>query len=118
MESKASINFLAIVLIPILLLVYSADFLNIIALADNSNIISSLSVLSSQPLTRKTGIAVNSFPVGIAVNPVTNMIYVSNEFSNTLSVINGNQDLLEDTIFVGSLPYGIDIDPFTNRMAL
>lgn len=35
------------------------------------------------------GVAVDSYPIGVAVNPITKKIYVTNEFSNTVSVIDG-----------------------------
>ena len=62
------------------------------------------------------GIDVNSFPIGVAVNPVTNMIYITNAASNTVSVINGVNDKIEHTIAVGLLPYDVDVDPATNKI--
>jgi YVTN family beta-propeller protein len=68
-----------------------------------------------QPIT-KGGIHVDNFPVGIAVNPVTNKIYVTNQYSNTVSVIDGDKDTEEETISVGALPYDVDVDHLTNRI--
>ena len=72
-------------------LIYSAalQMTNSIALGSNSD------VTSSSPVGR-FGIAANNFPVGIAVNPITNKIYVTNPLSNRLSIINGNTDNLEE----------------------
>ena len=70
----------------------------------------------SSPSVGRPGIPANNFPFDIAVNSFTNMIYVTNPYSNTLTVINGDTDKAEDTVFVGILPYGVDVDLFTNRI--
>jgi YVTN family beta-propeller protein len=62
------------------------------------------------------GIIVSTFPVGIAVNPNTNMIYVTNEFSNTLSVINGRTDDIETATPILSTPYDVDVDPYSGKV--
>ena len=64
----------------------------------------------------KSGIAVDSYPIGVAVNPVTKNVYVTNEFSNTISVINGATEMVADTIAVGSFPYGVAVNPFNDRI--
>ena len=43
-------------------------------------------------------IDVGTTPSGIAVNPTTNLVYVANQGSNTVSVINGATDAVIDTI--------------------
>ncbi|HEY7079455.1 MAG TPA: beta-propeller fold lactonase family protein [Nitrososphaeraceae archaeon] len=63
-----------------------------------------------------SGIQVDSYPVGIAVNPNTDKIYVANEFSNTVSIIDESTDKVQATIKVGSFPYGIDVNPLNNRV--
>ncbi len=63
-----------------------------------------------------SGIKVDSYPVGIAINPATSKIYVSNEFSNTVSIIDESTDKVQATIRVGSFPYGIDVNPLNNRI--
>jgi YVTN family beta-propeller protein len=63
-----------------------------------------------------SGIQVDSYPVGIAVNPNTGKIYVANEFSNTVSVIDETTDKIQATVKVDSFPYGIDVNPLTNRV--
>jgi YVTN family beta-propeller protein len=63
-----------------------------------------------------SGIDVNTFPVGIAVNPNTGKVYVANEFSNTVSVIDAETDKVKSTINVGDFPYGIDTNPLNNRV--
>jgi YVTN family beta-propeller protein len=62
------------------------------------------------------GIDVNAFPVGIAVNPNTKKVYVANEDSNTVSVLDTETDKVQDRINVGVFPYGIDINPLNNRV--
>src|SRR5687767_9347997 len=114
MSGKSSINYLilAIMIIVLLLLIYSS---NNIGFASNFSSISKLSQINQNPITN-AGIQVDNFPVGIAVNPYTNKIYVTNEYSNTVSVINGDNDEVEGTISVGGLPYDLDVDPFTNKV--
>jgi YVTN family beta-propeller protein len=63
-----------------------------------------------------SGIDVHTFPVGIAVNPNTKKVYVANEYSNTVSVIDTETDKVQATIHVGSFPYGIDTNPLNNRV--
>jgi YVTN family beta-propeller protein len=63
-----------------------------------------------------SGIDVNTFPIGIAVNPSTSKVYVVNEYSNTVSVIDTNSDTVKSTISLGNFPYGIDINPLNNRI--
>jgi YVTN family beta-propeller protein len=62
------------------------------------------------------GVAVDSYPIGVAVNPVTKKVYVTNEFSNTLSVISGLTDSVANTITVGNFPYGVSVNPFNDRI--
>jgi YVTN family beta-propeller protein len=63
-----------------------------------------------------SGIDVNTFPVGIAVNPNTDKVYVANEFSNTVSVIDTETDKVKSTINAGDFPYGMDTNPLNNRV--
>jgi YVTN family beta-propeller protein len=63
-----------------------------------------------------SGIRVDSYPIGVAVNPSTNKIYVANEFSNTVSIIDGSTDKVDATIKVGKSPYGIGVNPLNNRI--
>ena len=56
-----------------------------------------------------------SFPV--AVNPLTNTIYVANtnsDFSGTLSVISGQTNTVVATVPVGRFPAGVAANPLTN----
>jgi YVTN family beta-propeller protein len=74
------------------------------------------SFTSSPPSLSNSGADVDTFPVGIGVNPNTKKLYVANEFSNTVSVIDTETDKVQDRINVGIFPYGIDINPLNNRV--
>jgi YVTN family beta-propeller protein len=76
-----------------------------------SGIVNQYNASSSQP-----GLAVGTYPVGVAVNPVTKRIYATNEFSNTVSVISGTSSSIEGTITVGNFPYGVAVNPFDSRV--
>ena len=67
-------------------------------------------------IPNQTGLTVGTYPIGVALNPVTRKIYVTNEFSNTLSVISGSGNTVESTIMVGHFPYGVAINPFNSRI--
>ncbi|MBJ8113991.1 YVTN family beta-propeller repeat-containing protein, partial [Bacillus cereus group sp. N6] len=55
-------------------------------------------------------ITVGTGPDDIAVNKITNKIYVANYGSNTVSVIDGSNNGVIATISVGSGPEGISVD--------
>jgi large repetitive protein len=55
-------------------------------------------------------IFVGSNPQGVAVNPVTNQIYVGNQSSNTVSVIDAATNTVTATIPVGSNPHGVAVN--------
>ena len=82
---------------------------------DNNNNASKIGVQVASGLGQQ-GVAVDSYPIGVAVNPVTKNIYVTNEFSNTLSVISGLTDSIANTITVGNFPYGVAVNPFNDRI--
>jgi YVTN family beta-propeller protein len=64
----------------------------------------------------KSGIDVDTFPVGIAVNPNAKKVYVANEYSNTVSVLSTEPEKVQDRISVGVFPYSIDTNPLNNRV--
>ena len=82
----------------------------------DSAIANASSLISSPPSFSNSGIEVNTFPVGIAVNPNTKKVYVANEYSNTVSVLDTETDKIQDRINVGVFPYGIDTNPLNNRV--
>ena len=56
-------------------------------------------------------ITVGSRPNGIAYDPDNKKMYVANDGSNTVSVINTSNNTLNTTITVGSHPDGVAYDP-------
>jgi YVTN family beta-propeller protein len=58
-----------------------------------------------------------SQPRGVAINPVTNKIYVTNESSGNVTVIDGTTNATT-TVACGSWPQGIDVNPVTNQIYL
>ncbi len=63
-----------------------------------------------------SGFNTGSYPVGITMNPITNKIYVANQYSNTVSVFDAKTDRLISTIRTGIFPYSIDANEFNNRI--
>jgi uncharacterized repeat protein (TIGR01451 family) len=61
-------------------------------------------------------IPVGSRPWGVAVNPVTNRIYVTNSWDYSASVIDGATNTVVATIPVGGNPWGVAVNPTTNRI--
>jgi len=55
--------------------------------------------------------------MAIAVNPVTNKIYVGNQ-GCTVSAIDGATDAVTATLKVGALPYVVCGNPTTNKILL
>jgi YVTN family beta-propeller protein len=52
----------------------------------------------------------------VAINSVTNKIYVSNCLGNSVSVIDGATNHVTTTVPVGNCPYGADVDTVTNKI--
>ena len=78
-----------------------------------------LVLLSLCPLLRGqtliTNVGVGSYPVGIAVNAQSNKIYVVNQNSNNLTVIDGTTNSTT-TVATGSYPSALAINSVTNRI--
>jgi YVTN family beta-propeller protein len=77
--------------------------------------------ISEQPSSPATttlgsGIGVDTYPVGISINPITKNIYVANEFSNTVSVVDIPTLKVEKTISVENFPYALDSNVLNNRV--
>ncbi len=62
-----------------------------------------------------TTVATGTYPVALAVNSVTNKIYVVNQGSNTVSIIDGITNTAA-TIAVGSYPTAAAVNPVTNKI--
>jgi YVTN family beta-propeller protein len=56
----------------------------------------------------------NQEPAVVAVNPVTNLIYVANSVSNNVSVIDGSTNTLLTTVATDAQPAAIVVDPVNN----
>ena len=56
-----------------------------------------------------------STPVGLAVNPVTNKVYVANRNSATLGIIDGDT-LGTSSVSVGGGPNDVAVNPVTNKI--
>jgi YVTN family beta-propeller protein len=67
------------------------------------------------PQTLLTTIATGSQPVALAINTATNRIYVANQNSNSVTVIDEATDDTA-TISVGSYPTAIAVNPGTNKI--
>ena len=77
-------------------------------------------LFQSGGLVVKADTSIGNVPVGtgpsaVAVNPITNKIYVANSGSATVTVING-VDNSTSTIAVGTNPAGIAVNPTTNKI--
>lgn len=57
-----------------------------------------------------------TLPNGIAVNPNTNRIFVTNSFDDQVNVIDGLGNSIEHTINVGNYPLGIAVNTKTNKV--
>ena len=55
-------------------------------------------------------------PFRIAADPRTNTIYLTNDGSDTVSVISGRTNAVTAAIRVGRFPVGIAADPRTGRI--
>lgn len=60
-------------------------------------------------------IPVGTNPTGVAVNPTTNEIYITNE-GGTVSVIDGSTNSVTSTIPVDSFAEGVAVNPVTNMV--
>ena len=55
-------------------------------------------------------------PWAVAVNPVTNKIFVANYNSNNVTVINGATDTVVTTVGTGNNPVALAVNPVTNQI--
>jgi len=71
---------------------------------------------AAQPMVIGT-VPVRDGPHGVAANPSTSLLYVANEGSDNVSVINGiTSEVVGDPIPVGDQPQGVALNPNTNRI--
>jgi YVTN family beta-propeller protein len=57
---------------------------------------------------------VGTLPIGVAVNPKTNTIYVADSGNAAMSLISGRTDTVTATITVGNFPEWVAANPKTN----
>ncbi|MFZ0821806.1 MAG: hypothetical protein WAM91_17215, partial [Candidatus Acidiferrales bacterium] len=62
-----------------------------------------------------TTVAAGTEPYAVAVNPVTNKIYVSKENSDNVTVIEGATNNTT-TVAAGTAPQGVSVNPVTNKI--
>ena len=74
-----------------------------------------LTALPASPQTLLTTVATGSKPVALAVNPANSKIYVANQYSNNVTVID-EATYSTATIPVGALPTAIAVNPATNKI--
>ncbi len=74
-----------------------------------------LAVLNTDNQTVTATIPVGQSPIGAAINPLTNKIYVANQASNNVTVIDGATNTTT-TIAAGTGPSAIAVNPVTNRI--
>ena len=74
-----------------------------------------LAPLAATAQTVGSTIAVGTTPAAIAVNPITNKIYVANDGSNNVSVIDGATHT-STPVAVGNRPLWLAVNPETNRV--
>jgi YVTN family beta-propeller protein len=67
-------------------------------------------------LRAEPGVAVGDYPVGAAVDPFRNRIWVPNAGDDTVSVIDGATSAVVGTVPVGSLPCAVGVDPLADRV--
>jgi YVTN family beta-propeller protein len=63
-----------------------------------------------------TTIPVGQAPYGVAADPASHTVYVTNQESNTVSVISEATDTVTNTINVGAAPQGLAVDPNTGTI--
>ena len=61
-------------------------------------------------------VPVSKNPVGVAVDPGTHTVYVTNSDDNTVSVIDGATRTVTATVPVGKNPWGVAVDPGTHTV--
>jgi YVTN family beta-propeller protein len=68
------------------------------------------------PIKTPIVIPVGELPEDMAVNPLTNTIYVANFNGNTVSVIDGLTNTVTTTIRIDTSPSHIEVNPETNKI--
>jgi YVTN family beta-propeller protein len=72
--------------------------------------------INNDATNKASSVKVGAAPVAIATNPVTDLVYVANNGSGTITVLDGQKDSIVATINVGALPYVLAVSEATNRI--
>lgn len=64
----------------------------------------------------RSSVKVGSDPVAVAINTATNRVYVANNGSGSVSVLDGNTDTVVATLDIGKTPYVLAVNEVTNRV--
>jgi len=91
-------------------------FLAVLGLLVGAGVVSAPAAIAASPAAVTATIPVGDTPIGVAVNPATNTVFVTNGGSNTVSVISGPAYTVTATIPVGSGPIGVAVNPLTNTV--
>jgi YVTN family beta-propeller protein len=86
---------------------------NTVYVADDAGL-NAISVINGSTNVVTDTIQVGNDPVGIAVNPVTHMLYVSNHLDKSVSVIDGTTNTTVATISLSDFPNDLAINASTN----
>ena len=99
-------------------MVYVANSDSFITRPGTVSVIDGSESIGGKPNTGKViaTVDVGKDPWGIAVDPKTDMVYVSNRGSNTVSVIDGHIEKVVATVGVGLQPVGVGVVPATDTI--
>src|SRR5690606_21909227 len=92
-----------------------ATILMVILLISDTSGVSAVSLKERHEVV-DTVEGVGNGPLGVAVNPVTNLVYVANSLDDTVTVIDGSTNEVIEAVTVGNGPYGVAVNPNTNRI--
>ena len=63
-----------------------------------------------------TTLSIGGNPKDLAINPVTNRIYVLDQTAGTVVVIDGATDSIIDTVTIPDYPFALAVNPVTNKI--
>jgi YVTN family beta-propeller protein len=92
----------------------SEDFYSYLQLMQQ--MLSSLHIQKNAKSGVLTGLPVQRNPISVAINSLTNTIYVLDRGSNSVSVLNGSNNNVITNIGAGRGPSAIAADPVTNYL--
>jgi YVTN family beta-propeller protein len=78
----------------------------------------SLTVINGATNAVTATVTAGSGPVSVAVNPISNTVYVANEGSSNVTVINGATNAVTATLATGGSPSAVAVDPVNNKVYL